>query len=96
MPQARLSPRALRELDDIWLHIAADNPIAADAVIDAIVAKTRLIATQPMMGVARPELADDLRCVSQKHYIIFYRPLADGIEVLHVIHDARDMENAFE
>jgi toxin ParE1/3/4 len=28
-----------------------------------------------------------------KKYLIFYRPIANGIEVLHVIHSARDLDN---
>jgi len=32
-----LTRRAETDLDDIWLHIALENPVAADGVIDAIV-----------------------------------------------------------
>lgn len=30
-----------------------------------------------------------------ERYLIFYRPLADGIEILRVIHGARDLERLF-
>ncbi len=43
----------------------------------------------------RPELAD-VRVwpiPRFKNYLIFYRPIDDGIEVLRVIHGGRDLEN---
>ena len=30
-----------------------------------------------------------------ERYLIFYRPLADGVEILRGIHDARDIERLF-
>jgi toxin ParE1/3/4 len=30
------------------------------------------------------------------NYVIFYRPLPDGIEILHILHGARDLENLLE
>ncbi len=31
-----------------------------------------------------------------ERYLIFYRPLADGAEILRVIHGARDIERLFQ
>ncbi|MBX6312378.1 MAG: type II toxin-antitoxin system RelE/ParE family toxin [Isosphaeraceae bacterium] len=45
-----------------------------------------------------PHLAG-LRCSTvpgYKKYLIFYRPIENGIEVLRVIHGARDIESLFE
>jgi toxin ParE1/3/4 len=36
------------------------------------------------------------RIRSFEKYLIFYRPLEDGIEVVRVIHAARDIESIFE
>lgn len=30
-----------------------------------------------------------------ERYLLFYRPLADGVEILRVIHSARDIERLF-
>jgi toxin ParE1/3/4 len=82
---------AERDLDEIWYHIAVDNLNAADALLDRIDQRCRLLASQPMVGRARPELAPDLRSLAATPYVIFYNPQADGIEVVRVLHGARDV-----
>lgn len=84
--------RAILDLDEIWFYIATDNIAAADGVIDAIGETSSHLARQPMMGRARPELLfDDLRSFPVGRYVLFYRPVADGIEIVRVIHTARDI-----
>jgi toxin ParE1/3/4 len=36
-----------------------------------------------------------LRSLSVGNYLIFYRPLADGIEIVRVLHGARDIDSLF-
>jgi toxin ParE1/3/4 len=73
---------------DIWLHIASDSIQAADRLIRAIDDNCRLYATQPLMGVARPDLAPGIRCFPVGNYVAIYRPLPDGIEVMLVSHES--------
>lgn len=89
-------PQAALDILDIWDHIAEDNPGAADRWVDQIDATFELLATQPLMGRARPELADDLRSHPFRRYVIFYLPLKDGIDVVRVLHSARDVDTAFD
>jgi len=84
-------PAAEHDLDDIWAYIAEDNPFAADRVTDAILAACRRLLDQPLMGVARPELADDLRMTVSGSYLLFYVPLTDRIEIVRVLHGRRDL-----
>jgi toxin ParE1/3/4 len=84
-------PKALGDLDDIWDHVAPENMQAAERLLDAIEAKLELLAERPLLGRARPELGADLRSFAHRPYLIFYRPLADGIEVLRVLHGAREL-----
>ncbi len=44
------------DLLEIWLHIARDNPTAADRQLERIQQRCRLYATQPHMGQPRPDL----------------------------------------
>jgi toxin ParE1/3/4 len=60
LPRVRLTQQAETDLDEIWLHVAQENPVAADGVIDAIVDHATIIATQPLSGRARPELGENL------------------------------------
>lgn len=80
------------DLDEIWLHIAMDNIAAADSLLDKIGQVCQLTAHQTMMGRARPELAPSLRSFPVGNYVVFYVPLSDGIEVVRVLHGARDVQ----
>jgi len=59
---------------EIWDYIADDNPAAADRCVDQLGAQFRLLATQPMMGRARNELAADMRSFPVGRYVVFYSP----------------------
>lgn len=92
MPIVNRRPLAALDILDIWDHIADDNMAAADRWIDALDAAFSRLATRPMMGRARPEIAPDLRSFPFRRYVIYYVPLSDGIDVVRVLHSARDID----
>ena len=49
------------------------------------------LSTQPVMGRERPELADDLRSFPIGRYVVYYQPWPDGVDVVRVLHAARDV-----
>ena len=49
----------------------------------------------PGAGQARSELMPNLRSFPVGRYLIFYRPIPDGIEVLRVLHGARNLRKIF-
>jgi len=93
MLRVRLTHSAEADLLELWLNIAEENLVAADESLDSIQATVSLLATQPEMGRARPELADGLRSFpTRTPYIIFYLPNEDGLLVVRVLHHARDID----
>ncbi len=56
-----ISPAARSDLDEVWQYVAAHNLRAADQLIDAFLKRVFLLASQPSMGQARPDLAADVR-----------------------------------
>jgi toxin ParE1/3/4 len=48
------------------------------------------------MGRARHELLVNLLSFTVKNYVIFYQPITEGIEVLRVLHGARDVHRVFD
>ncbi|TAE60722.1 MAG: type II toxin-antitoxin system RelE/ParE family toxin [Nostocales cyanobacterium] len=48
------------------------------------------------MGKLCDELAPSLRSFPVGKYLLFYRSVVDGIELVRVIHGARDIQNLFE
>ena len=95
MPMITHRPLALQDLDDIWDYIAQDNPQIADHFIDKIEEKCLLLAKFPHIGTSCDTLSPALRFLTVDKYILFYLPLDDGIEVVRVLHGARDLERLF-
>ena len=92
MSTVTLSQSAQTDLLEAWLYIAEDNQPAADKLLDAINKEANTLALQPLMGRARPELADCLRSwPTSTPYLLFYLADEVGITVLRVLHHARDV-----
>jgi toxin ParE1/3/4 len=91
MSRYRLFPAARQDIRDICRYIAADNPPAAVRFREGLRARFRLLASQPFMGEARDDLAPGLRMLTAGNYVILYRPMAGGVEIVQVVHGARDI-----
>lgn len=89
----RLTLQAQTDLDQIWLFIAEDSPDAADRFHDLLLSKFIALAKQPMMGSSREELRPDLRGFAVGNYVIFYRDTIEYLEIVRILHGARDIEN---
>jgi toxin ParE1/3/4 len=48
-----------------------------------------------LIGRSRDELAPGMRSFPVGRYVVFYLPLDDGIDVVRVLHGARDIETVF-
>jgi toxin ParE1/3/4 len=92
MPRVLKRPKAENDLDEIWWYIAQDNPQNADQFLDRIQEKLLALAAFPKMGVRRADLQAGLRCLPIGNYLIFYCPVADGIDVVRVLHGHMDIE----
>jgi toxin ParE1/3/4 len=92
MAVVHCTARAEDDLVDIWLYITADNPNAADRLLEEIDRKCALLAGNPLLGRARPDIAPELRYLPVGNYLILYRALSEGIEVVRVIHGARRLD----
>ena len=96
MKHFRVSPAARADLDDIWFYIAQDDLDAADKFIGAIVSRFPKLAAMPQLGRLREELSPRLRSFPVGRYVLFYRPRKNGIEIVRVLHGARDFPPLFE
>ena len=91
MPRIERSRASVSDYEEIWRYIALDNPAAADRLITAIERQLSGLATMPGIGREEPKLAANLRSFPVGNYLIFYRPIEDGIAVVRVLHGARDI-----
>ena len=91
-------PRAIYAIIAMAEFIGETSPAAAERFLDAIEATFAQLEVMPGMGhryeSTEPRLAD-VRVWAVKgfpNHLIFYRPALNGIEVLHVLHGARDLD----
>ncbi len=96
MPSVAVRPRALADLAEIWAFVADDSVKHADRFAALIDGQFRVLARQPLMGRSRPELATDLRSLLVGSYIIFYLAVPKGLEIIRVLHGARDIESILQ
>ncbi|MEL7188031.1 MAG: type II toxin-antitoxin system RelE/ParE family toxin [Pseudomonadota bacterium] len=91
------SNAATRDLDDIWLAIAQDNPEAATKHIRALNTKAEALRDLPFMGRSRDELAPNLRSLVYERYLILYRvdTIAGKVAIVRVLHGSRDLGPLF-
>jgi toxin ParE1/3/4 len=80
---------------EIYDYIAEHSLQNAERVLRRLDERLRLLAANNLMGRPRPELAANLRSFPESSYIIFYRPIDGGIELIRVIHSARDITPEF-
>lgn len=95
MPRIQRTAQAEEDLIEIWTYISQDNPDAADRVLDAIEERFYTLVDNSLMGRLRPDIAPELRYFLVGKYLILYRTISDGIQIVRVIHGARDLPNVF-
>ena len=86
------SPAAEDDLLEIWVGLAANNVSAAERLMDDLDVATQILATQPLIGKARREFGPGIRSIPVSAYVIVYRPIMGGVELVRVVHGARDLE----
>jgi toxin ParE1/3/4 len=96
MSRFELSLQARADLQEIEDYISCDNPDAAARLLLTIDEKCGLLAFHPGIGFDRSELRPDLRSFVAGNYVIFYKPKNDGIEIVRILHGARDVAKFFE
>jgi toxin ParE1/3/4 len=91
----RIADAAAADLAEIWAFIAEDSPTAADTFVREIVAKFEPLRQFPEMGAAREQLAEGLRAIPYRDYVIYYFDESDALVIARVLHGARDARVIF-
>ena len=96
MPRILRTERAEVDLIEILTFLRSRAPTLADRFETDFEEKTNLLAQFPLMGRDRGDLAPRLRSSLVKPYLILYRPLEDGIEIIRIVHGTRDVPPLLE
>ncbi|HEY7300470.1 MAG TPA: type II toxin-antitoxin system RelE/ParE family toxin [Xanthobacteraceae bacterium] len=89
----RRTARAEEDLIAIWRYVAGANPSAADRLLDLLDERSRALARNPQMGMARDDVAPGVRHLPVGRYLILYRALEDGVEVVRYVHGMRRLQD---
>ncbi|KQZ15213.1 hypothetical protein ASD44_14985 [Mesorhizobium sp. Root554] len=89
MPRVGWSRDALDDLDEAIAHIGFDAPKSAHLVLDRIEAAVDLLAETPAGRMGRVSGTHEWH-VRQTPYIIAYSLTDETLNILRVIHGARD------
>ena len=95
MPHILMTRQSRTDLVEILLYIRRDNPRAAKRLLRTINDKLQLLAEFPGLGRPREELARSLRSFPIGNYVVFYRPIEPGIQLIRVLHGGRDQRRYF-
>ena len=95
MNRFRISRQAEQDLEDIWLYLGKQNELLADQQIAQILDRFPMLSQFPDMGRKRDDLLTGLRSFPIKPYLIFYTKITDGIEIVRILHQSRDIETQF-
>lgn len=91
MKRCRLTHLAQVDIDSAWFYIAKDRPAAADRFVERLKSHFETLAENPFVGELRTDLAEGVRQSSVGGYVVLHRPTDDRIEIVRVIHGARDL-----
>ena len=91
MASFKRTAEAENDLLSIWQYIAEDNAQAENRLLLSIDEKCELLADNPKLGAARPDIAPDLRYFSVGSYLILYREISNSVEIVRVLHGARNL-----
>jgi toxin ParE1/3/4 len=97
----RIRTKAIEDLDGLAAYIQKDSPASAIRFLDAAEETFDLLAQSPELGgryeVSNSQLAS-LRVWRVKGFeklLVFYQRIARGVEIIRVVHGARDLPALF-
>lgn len=99
MPCYQILPQAACDLDECAEYIAKDNHTVALKLYDAAEESYRMLMTQPRLGAQYPSqnpLLSDIRFFpiqGFRKYLVFYRSVDNGIEIIRVLGTSRNIKN---
>lgn len=89
------STSAIHDIDSILEYIGdrSGSLSVVEKLSKELETKLQQYARQPQMGTLCEGLIECMRCFTFKsNYVVFYREIDQGIDVLRVLHGARDID----
>jgi toxin ParE1/3/4 len=91
----KFTRQAQRDVFQVWQYIAETSVARADEMVDRINERCRQLAEFPMSGEPCDKYRVGLRRVIVSPYVIFYSPRSGGVQIVRILHSARDIDSLF-
>jgi len=102
MKPIRITPKADHDIDECCVWIRKDHPAAALRFLDAVELICRNLSQMPGIGsrrYAEIPLVHGVRMIAVKgfkNYLLFYLEQETSIDIIRVLHGARDIPEALQ
>jgi len=90
-----ISPAASQDLDEISDYFVSRSVEAGERFVNGFEQKCKNLVNFPNMGRSYANVEPSLRGVPLEGYIILYRVIEHGIEIVRVVNGYRDLESLF-
>lgn len=88
-----LSPRAETDLDEIWDYTADRWGLdQAETYTRDIWQRIEAVAQRPAMGQDASDIRAGYYKISCGSHVLFYRLIADGVDIVRILHERMDFE----
>lgn len=88
-----LSAVAAMDVENIWARKAQGSVLDADQLIDRIDGLFITLASRPNMGQSAAALLPGVFYFSAEAYLIFYREVADGLQIVRLLNGFLEISN---
>ncbi|MCC5610644.1 type II toxin-antitoxin system RelE/ParE family toxin [Nostoc sp. CHAB 5834] len=95
MKQHIISPKASEDLSEIIDYFVRINIDTGEHFVEKFDKKCKYLANFPNMGRSYENIKADLRGVPLDNYIILYRVVNSGIEIVRVVSGYQNLESLF-
>lgn len=90
-----ISPEASQDLDEISDYFLSRSLEAGERFVNGFEQKCKNLMKFPNMGRSYAEVEPLLRGVPLEGYIILYRVIEDGVEIVRVVSGYRNLKSLF-
>ena len=91
-----ITAEAEADFEMVFDYIAEDSPAIALRFVNTLRKRALNIGHAPKAYPARPDLGAGIRASYFRSYVTLFRIEVDRVEILHIVHGARDLKRLIE
>jgi toxin ParE1/3/4 len=94
--EIEIKDAARMDLREIAIYIARDNPDRSESFVEELLVRIETIGERPLSFPERNDWGEGIRRALHGRYLILFRVRDDRVEILRILHGARDIDSLLE